>query len=775
MFAISITSILILAIAAGFWSYNDWSTSRRAAIEGLRTLAGVIGQNVSAALNFAVEDDAASTLGALRAEKEIELAAAYDKKGKLFASYVREDLKGLVAATEELPRIDTQAVSGAEWLEPVYSGKDMVGTVYVRSDLSHLRTRLVERAQLAGVVLLVAVIVALLFSLLAQRFLSKPIVMLLETIRDVTASHAFELRATKSGNDEVGQLVDGFNNMLTEIEARDRMLAQHRDRLEDQVKARTAELQSAMETVSESESRIRTIVESAADGILTFDSNGDIVSVNQAACRMFDYESESLLGLSFGSLSYESHSHRTGTEIVQHLMARARENPVVGREFHGLSKNKRTFPAELTLSRYVMNGREFFSAILRDITERKEAERQLIRAKETAEALAHAKSQFLANMSHEIRTPLNGIFGSVQLMAKTKTDEEQKEFLDIMRTSSSALLKIVNDVLEFSKAEAGKIVLERTPFIVEDSVRSTMSSVRYEAENKKVNLALVVLPEVPNRLVGDPHRLGQVVLNLVHNAIKFTEAGGNVEVKIAKAIDSRGSVMLHFSVKDSGIGIPPEKRDAIFEAFTQADTSSTRKYGGTGLGLSIASKIVRLMGGDIWVESTVGEGSTFHFTASFDMPEAIDIGEKPIASGTARNGTSENGAPVKLRVLLVEDNPINQTIAKRLLGHLGYSVVIAGNGQEALDALKRSPCDLILMDCQMPVMDGFTATRIIRDHELQSCSRRMPIIAMTAHAMEGDRERCLNAGMDEYIPKPIEEEVLMETIDMLIEKFSLQG
>ena len=770
MFAISITSTLVLTMAAAFWSYNDWKSSRQAAVESLRTLAGVIGQNVSAALNFAVEEDAITTLRALQAEKEIELAAAYDKKGKLFASFVRDDLNGLVAAPGELPRIDVHHSSGAEWLEPVYSGKDIVGTVYVRSDLSHLRNRLIQRAKLGGLILCIAAILAILFSLLAQRFLSKPIVMLLETIRRVTASHSFSLRAEKTGNDEVGQLVDGFNNMLTEIEARDRMLAQHREQLEDEVKSRTVELQNAMESVTESESRIRTIVESAADGILTFDGNGTIVSVNQAACRMFDYQYEELMGKGFSALSYESHSHRTGTEIVQHLMARARENPVVGREFYGLSQKNRTFPAELTLSRYTMHGNEFFSAILRDITERKEAERQLIRAKETAEALANAKSQFLANMSHEIRTPLNGIFGAVQLMAKTKTDEEQTEFLDIMRTSSSALLKIVNDVLEFSKAEAGKIVLERTPFIIEESLRSTISSVRYEAENKGVTLSLAVDSVVPKTLVGDPHRLGQVVLNLVHNAIKFTNSGGQVQLRVEQAVDSRGTVMLHFSVKDSGIGIPPEKRDAIFEAFTQADTSSTRKYGGTGLGLSIASKIVRLMGGDIWVESAVGEGSTFHFTASFDMPETISFAKE--TSPSAVRELHSDGA-VHLRVLLVEDNPINQTIAKRLLGHLGYSVVVAGNGQEAIDSLKRQPCDLILMDCQMPVMDGFTATRIIRDHERQSASKRMPIIAMTAHAMEGDRERCLNAGMDEYIPKPIEEEILIDTIEMLIEKFEL--
>jgi PAS domain S-box-containing protein len=752
---------------SGLWSYNDWRSSRQAAQENLQVLAGVIGDNISAALNFSNHEDAATTLAALRAKPEIIAAAAYDKEGNLFACYPHSTDSQPNPLPRKLSDLKNASADGAVWFEPVRSGKDFIGTVYVHANYNDVIARLYGRAQISLATLIASVIVAILFSLLAQRFLSRPILELVRTMERVANEKTFGVRAQKIANDEIGHLVDGFNEMLSQVEQRDLMLEQHRNQLEDQVKVRTSELQEAVTALTESEERVRTVVESAADGIVSLNGQGEIISINRAASEMFGYRADELRGERFNVLSCESHSNRTGVEIVSHLLSRAIEAPVIAREFQAITRDRRIFPTELTLSRYTVGEKEFFSAILRDITARKEAEAQLIRAKEAAEALAQAKSEFLANMSHEIRTPLNGIFGAVQLMVKTPLNEDQNEFVSIMRTSSEALLKIVNDVLEFSKMEAGKLVLEETAFSMKDTLKNSVASVFYEAEQKGVQFERLIGDDVPEHVIGDPYRLGQVILNLAHNAIKFTPTGGKVQIRVERATRTGANVMLHFSVKDTGIGIAPEKRDAIFQAFTQADTSSTRKYGGTGLGLSIASKIVHLMGGEIWVESIVGEGSVFHFTSSFEeFLEEANVAPIDVVTDQPQRHDS------RLSILLVEDNETNQKIARRLLDSLGYHVTIAGNGKQALELLKTCSSDLVLMDCQMPEMDGLTATRIIREQE-GTGTIHLPIIAMTAHAMDGDRERCLKAGMDDYVPKPIEEEVLIDALERVIERFRI--
>jgi CheY-like chemotaxis protein len=357
-------------------------------------------------------------------------------------------------------------------------------------------------------------------------------------------------------------------------------------------------------------------------------------------------------------------------------------------------------------------------------------------------------------------------------MKKSSLSKHQAEIMNIMKVSTTSLLKIVNNVLEFSKADAGKILLEKTDFFIEDSLRNTLSSVSYEGDEKGVQLELVVDANVPQRLLGDPYRLGQVLLNLVHNAIKFTPQGGKVTVGVENTKRPGADAMLHFSVADTGIGIKPEKQAAIFEAFTQADTSSTRKYGGTGLGLAISTNIVRLMGGEIWVESEFEKGSTFHFTAAFEVPKSEDEGAEDLYG--AAEALAACVASDAMKLLLVEDNLMNQQIAHRLVAKLGFQVTVANNGVEALEQLNRAHFDLVLMDCQMPEMDGLTATRIIREKEAKTSTGRLPIIAMTAHAMTGDRERCLAAGMDEYIAKPIEEEALVQVLSKVIKQHNLR-
>ncbi len=388
------------------------------------------------------------------------------------------------------------------------------------------------------------------------------------------------------------------------------------------------------------------------------------------------------------------------------------------------------------------------------------------KARAAAEDASVAKSEFLANMSHEMRTPLNGVMGMIELLQATELTERQRGYLRMMKTSADTLLTLINDTLDLSKIEARRLDLERIEFDVRELVNSTVDMLAIRAQQEKgLDIAKRVHSDVPAALVGDPTRLRQILVNLVGNAIKFTEQGG-IEVSVDVDSDDSKEAVCRFQVRDTGIGIPRDKQEVIFQAFTQADSSTTRRYGGTGLGLAICSSLVSLMGGRIWVESEVGQGSVFHFTARFGVSQGRADVARP---GSLNQATLDLNHPLKrseraYRIMLAEDNRINQALAVSMLENWGHSVVVVSDGAQAVERVKSEQFDLVLMDIQMPRLDGIQATRAIREWERDS-GRRVPIIAMTAQVMRGDRERLVGAGMTGYLPKPIQASDLYAAIE----------
>ena len=683
-----------------------------------------------------------------------------------------------------------------------------------------------------------------------------------------------------------------------------------RAKLEQLVAERTAELSSAQE-------RLQQVLDAATGvAIIATDPAGLITVFNSGAERMLQYSAEELVGHRSPALFHEEAEVRQRGEKLTQEFGRpiqgfdafveyARQGRRETREWTYRRKDGRvlTVALDVTATHDASGEINGFLGVATDVTTRKNAEAALVQAKEAAEAANRAKSEFLANMSHEIRTPMNGILGMTELVLDTELTREQREYLGMAKTSANSLLGLINDILDFSKIEAGKLEIESIDFSLRDCVGGMLKPLGLRADQKGVELVADIPADVPDSLVGDPMRLRQILINLTDNAIKFT-AKGDVVLRVINQAAPGGETHLHFTVTDSGIGIPPEKQSAIFEAFAQADGSTTRTFGGTGLGLSIASQLIRKMGGKIWLESRVGEGTTFHFTTRLRVcakplrsaprePASVEglrvlvvddnavnrrilqemlsnwrmqptmaesaaaalveieraaragsdyelvlldaimpttdgfalaetLQDHPASAGatvmmlssgmvagnsercralgissfltkpvtqsdlldailialdartpietkveTAQPATMAPSVP-GLRILLAEDNLINRALATGLLEKQGHTLVHAVNGVEVLRALDAATFDLVLMDVQMPEMDGFEATRRVRAIEAGT-SRHTPIIAMTAHAMAGDRERCLEAGMDGYVAKPIQREGLLKVMEEVLQ------
>ncbi len=517
-----------------------------------------------------------------------------------------------------------------------------------------------------------------------------------------------------------------------------------------------------------SEGRLTTTVQSTNIGIWEWDLATNDVYLSAEWKRQLGYDDHELVGAfeEWKSLLHPEDRDNIWRIIEGHLVEQAGEFELEYRLRH----KDGSFRWILTRGTPIKNVGELSARMVGiniDVTDRKLVEETLRQAKEAAEAASQAKSQFLANMSHEIRTPMNGVLGLAELLLRYPLNEKERQLTQSIHRSGSVLLAIINDILDFSKIEAGKLQLEAIPFEVRRTFEEALAVSSPTAEQKGLRLSCHVDPHIPSALIGDPTRLRQIIVNLVSNAVKFTEQG-TVTVSAELTGTREGQSGLSVSVSDTGIGISLEAQSNIFDAFSQADGSTTRKYGGTGLGLAIVKQLVALMGGTIELQSRPGEGTCVRFTV-YCKHAAMQTQRPPelFAVSAKRGETVSDQRPIRtgeVRILLVEDNPVNREVACGMLEVLNCRIDTTENGQEALDAIAKTDYALVFMDCQMPEMDGLTATKLIRAREAERAGQaedeavapptRLPIVALTAHAMQGDREKCLSVGMDDHLSKP---------------------
>lgn len=829
-------------------------------------------------------------LAALTIDADVLAAAVYDERDRIVAE---------VGDTESL---ETARFSASEDIN--YDAGDQevkIGTLRIALTEARLGALARERLSLVVVlagILLIAVIGATLIA--NRRIIGRPLRLMMDAINQAQADTPRK-RVDWHSDDEIGQVVAAFNEMQDRQNAYEQQLRSANDELERRVEERTAELAGAEATAQEARNQLTDAIESISEGFALFDKEDGLLVTNQRYREIMlgDANAELATGTPFreivkqaaGSNRFPNAEQDRKTWIERQI---SRHKTVSAPHIQELSGNQ----WQQISNRRTDSGGTV--AVHSDITEIKRISDELKRAKDAAEAANEAKSAFLATMSHEIRTPLNGIIGMSTLLSGTELDDEQRDFADTIATAADTLLTIISDILDFSKVEAGALELERTPMDLVETIESSVELVASKAAEKGIELACRINPDVPAAIIGDPVRLKQILMNLLNNAVKFTDVGEvvlTVSTMTPEASSPDENTLLTFSVRDTGIGIPADRMDRLFKSFSQVDASTTRRYGGTGLGLVITKRLVELKGGEISVESKVGEGTVFSFTipgevarmpdrASRDaqlaaikgrrilivddnrtnrlilneklrswelQPHAMDdphealsllkSGEKfdlviidykmpgmngfeltdairdalkddappmmlfssispmeeQFREGAAKRdyaaaiskparsaqlltaftrvlapeSTVNNTAPEKtetkseevedLRILLVDDNKINQKVGRKILARLGYDPVVVSSGEEAVDCCKNDPYDIVLMDIEMPDMDGIAATNQIRSILKEN---EVPfIVALTANAMNSERENYLQSGMDDYLSKPIDVDALTGSIN----------
>ncbi|MBN2138970.1 MAG: response regulator [Sedimentisphaerales bacterium] len=636
---IMLTCVAALLLAGGTFVFSEWASLRHSMVQNMTTHAAMTGDNCTAAIAFQDVNDAEGTLLAFREESSVVFACIYLKTGDVFASYFRDE-------PDPTLRPDGPKEPGHEFagglltvFKPIVLDEETIGTICLRSDLQPMYSMLKAKSFTIIGVLLLASLAAYVFSSRLQRIISRPILKLADVAKIVSEAKDYSARAVKESNDEVGLLIDSFNEMLEQIHHRDVALVEANESLETRVKQRTAELTKT------------------------------------------------------------------------------------NRELHN------------------------------------SVERANLLAREAQEA-NEAKSQFLANMSHEIRTPMNGILGFADILADENLEEQHKKYVTTIRDCGRELLVLINDILDFSKIEANKMATEITACSLGEILNSIESLMRPKAIEKGLDFKVIESPGVPSEIHTDPVRLRQCLMNLVGNAVKFTEAG-HVHVNIS-AQEQAGEMYVYFDVEDTGIGIPKNKLNTIFEVFTQADGSHTRKFGGSGLGLTITKRLAEILGGSLTVTSQENKGSNFSLgipVGAKTAPQEAFLDRHNIADELQPKTKVNAEAKFTGQVLVAEDSLTNQSLIELLLKRMGLEVTIANDGKEAVSKAREAKFDLILMDMQMPNMNGYEATKLLRREGIKT-----PIVALTANAMKGDDKKCLAIGCDDYMSKPIDRKRLVEVL-----------